>query len=111
MYLQEIVGILQSYEVKIKYDCDGEFENCGKEKMLKLRYADKNFKDNNYAIDVMVFVNDMDVKELGSAMIHKYVKNDDNNLILPTNAIMRVNKRFLSKDKKDKINVKLIFTV
>ena len=47
MYLQEIVGILQSYEVKIKYDCDGKFENCGKEKMLKLRYAEKNFKDNN----------------------------------------------------------------
>lgn len=46
MYLQEILGILQSHEVKIKYDCDGGFENCGQEKMLKLKYAEKNFKDN-----------------------------------------------------------------
>ncbi len=47
MYLQEILGILQSHEVKIKYDCDGGFDQCGKEKMLKLKYAEKNFKDNN----------------------------------------------------------------
>ena len=46
MYLQEIAGILQGHEVKIKYDCNGGFENCGQERMLKLRYADKNFKDN-----------------------------------------------------------------
>jgi len=46
MYLQEISGILQSHEVKIKYDCNGGFELCGQEKMLKLRYAEKNFKDN-----------------------------------------------------------------
>lgn len=47
MYLQEISGILQSHEVKIKYDCNGGFELCSKEKMLKLKYAEKNFKDNN----------------------------------------------------------------
>lgn len=47
MYLQEIVGILKGHEVKIKYDCNGGFENCGQERMLKLRYADKNFKDNS----------------------------------------------------------------
>lgn len=47
MYLQEILGIIQSHEVKIKYDCDGGFDQCGKEKMLKLKYAEKNFKDNN----------------------------------------------------------------
>ena len=46
MYLQEVSGILQSREVKIKYDCDGGFENCGQEKMLKLRYSEKNFTDN-----------------------------------------------------------------
>jgi hypothetical protein len=46
MYLQEILGILQSHEVKIKYDCDGGFENCSQERMLKLRYAEKNFNDN-----------------------------------------------------------------
>lgn len=46
MYLQSIDGILQSYEVKIQYDCDGGFEKCGQESMLKLKYAEKNFKDN-----------------------------------------------------------------
>jgi len=46
MYLQEISGILQGQEVKIKYDCDGGFETCSQERMLKLRYAEKNFKDN-----------------------------------------------------------------
>lgn len=46
MYLQEILGILQGQEVKIKYDCDGGFETCSQERMLKLRYAEKNFKDN-----------------------------------------------------------------
>lgn len=46
MYLQQINGILQSHEVKIKYDCAGGFEKCGQEVMLKLKYAEKNYKDN-----------------------------------------------------------------
>lgn len=47
MYLQEISGVLQGHDVLIKYDCDGGFDQCGQEKMLKLKYAEKNFKDNN----------------------------------------------------------------
>lgn len=47
MYLQEITNILQGHEVKIKYDCDGGYENCGQEKMLKLKYAEKNIRDND----------------------------------------------------------------
>jgi len=47
MYLQEISGVLQGHEVKIKYDCEGGFDQCGQEKMIKLRYAEKNFKDND----------------------------------------------------------------
>ena len=47
MYLQEISGVLQGHEVKIKYDCTGSFDLCGQEKMLKLKYAEKNFKDND----------------------------------------------------------------
>jgi hypothetical protein len=47
MYLQEISGALQGHEVKIKYDCTGSFDLCGQEKMLKLKYAEKNFKDND----------------------------------------------------------------
>ena len=35
-----------------------------------------NFKDSHYVIDIFVFVSEMNIKELGSAMIHKYVKND-----------------------------------
>ena len=46
MYLQDITGVLQGQEVKIKYDCCGNFETCGQERMLKLKYAEKNFKDN-----------------------------------------------------------------
>lgn len=46
MYLQTIESILQSHEVKIKYDCDGNFQRCGQEAMLKLKYAEKNYKDN-----------------------------------------------------------------
>jgi len=77
----------------------------------KLVIGHKNFKDNHYGIDIMVFVNDMNIKELGSAMIHKYVKNNEDELILPTKAIMRINKKFLSIDKKEKINIKLIQTL
>lgn len=47
MYLQEIAGVLQGHDVKIKYDCSGGFEQCGKEKTIKLKYAEKNFKDND----------------------------------------------------------------
>lgn len=47
MYLEEISGKLQSHDVKIKYDCNGSFDTCGQEKILKLRYAEKNFKDND----------------------------------------------------------------
>lgn len=46
MYLQDITGVLQSHQVKIKYDCDGGFESCGQEKMIRLKYAEKNFRDN-----------------------------------------------------------------
>lgn len=46
MYLEEIGGKLPGHEVKIRYDCAGGFETCGQERMLKLRYAEKNFKDN-----------------------------------------------------------------
>jgi len=70
-----------------------------------------NFKDSHYVIDIFVFVSEMNIKELGSAMIHKYVKNDESELILPTKAIMRVNKKFLTKDKKNIINIKLIQTL
>jgi hypothetical protein len=77
----------------------------------KLIIGHKNFKDNYYAIDIMVFVNDMNIKELGSAMIHKFIKNDEDKLILPTKAIMRVNNKFLSKEKNNKINVKLMQTL
>jgi hypothetical protein len=77
----------------------------------KLIVGYKNFKENNFGIDIMVFVNDMNIKELGSAMIHKYIRNPEEQLILPTKAIMRINKKFLSKEKKDKINIKLMQTL
>lgn len=47
MYLQEIINVVKSHEVKIKYDCNSGFDTCNQEKMLKLRYAEKNFLDNN----------------------------------------------------------------
>lgn len=77
----------------------------------KLIVGYKNFKENNFGIDIMVFVNDMNIKEFGSAMIHKYIKNPEEELILPTKAIMRLNKKFLSKEKNDKINIKLMETL
>ena len=79
--------------------------------MEKLVIGHINFKDNHYSIDIMVFVNNMNIKELGSAMIHKYVKNDEYNLILPTKAILRINNNFLSKEQNEKINIKLIQTL
>jgi hypothetical protein len=77
----------------------------------KLIVGYKNFKENSFGIDIMVFVNDMNIKELGSAMIHKYIKNPEEELILPTKAILRINKKFLSGEKKDKINIKLMDTL
>lgn len=71
----------------------------------------KDFLDSNYTIDIMVFVNDMDKNELGSAMIYKYLKNEKTNSILPSKAIMHINNKFLSKDKKNKINIRLFQTL
>lgn len=46
MYLQIIDNILQSHKVKIKYDCNGGFEKCGQESLMKLKDAEKNLKNN-----------------------------------------------------------------
>lgn len=48
MYLQEIPdGIYTTTIVNIKYDCEGDFERCGKEWSLKYKDAQKNFEKNN----------------------------------------------------------------
>jgi len=71
----------------------------------------KDFRDSHYTIDIIVFVNDMEKNELGSAMIYKYMKNEKTNSILPSKAIMHINNKFLSKDKKNKINIRLFQTL
>jgi hypothetical protein len=53
----------------------------------------------------------MKKNELGSTIIYKYLKNEKTNSILPSKAIMQINNKFLSKDKKDKINIKLFQTL
>lgn len=77
----------------------------------KLVIGHKDFMNAHYTIDIMVFVNDMDKNELGSAIIYKYFKNDKTNSILPSKAIMQINNKFLSNDKKNKINIKLFQTL
>lgn len=47
MFLQDTTNILPGQNVKIKYDCNGGFDRCGKEVLIKLKYATKNFNDNN----------------------------------------------------------------
>lgn len=77
----------------------------------KLIYGHKQISDSKYVVDIFVFVTPMKENELGSAMIHKYVRNDETNLILPTKAIMKINKKYLSSSIHDKINIKLIQTL
>ena len=77
----------------------------------RLVIGHKDFRDSYYIIDIMVFINDMDKNELGSAMIYKYLKNEKTNSILPSKAIMQINNKFLSKDKKNKINIRLFQTL
>jgi hypothetical protein len=77
----------------------------------RLVIGHKDFRDSHYTIDIMVFVNDMDKNELGSAMIYKYLKNEKTNSILPSKAIMHINNKFLSKDKKNNINIRLFQTL
>ncbi len=77
----------------------------------RLVIGHKDFRESNYTIDIMVFVNDMDKNELGSAMIYKYLKNEKTNSILPSKAIMNINNKFLSKDKKNKVNIRLFQTL
>ena len=67
----------------------------------RLVIGHKDFQNSHYTIDIMVFVNDMDKNELGSAMIYKYLKNEKTNSILPSKAIMNINNKFLSKDKNN----------
>ena len=47
MYLKDIEGILPGQKIKIKYDCDGGNERCGKEWELMLKVAQKNFEKND----------------------------------------------------------------
>jgi len=62
-------------------------------------------------IDIFVFCTEMKDDELGSALIHKYIKNIENNFIIPSKAIMKINKNNLSAKARDEINVKLIQTL
>jgi hypothetical protein len=59
----------------------------------------------------MVFINDMNEDKLGSAIIYKYLKNEKTESILPSKAIMQINNKFLSKDKKSNINIRLFQTL
>jgi hypothetical protein len=77
----------------------------------RLVIGHKDFRDSHYTIDIMVFVNDMNKNELGSAMIYKYLKNEKTNGILPSKAIMHINNKFLSKDKNNNINIRLFQTL
>lgn len=77
----------------------------------KIIYGHKHFKESHYNLDIFVFVSRMKDKHLGSALIHKYVKNEDNNLILPTKAVLKVNQKYLSKNIDDPVNVRLIQTL
>ena len=77
----------------------------------KLVTGHKDFKNNDYRMDISVFVNDMDEDILGSAIIYKYLKNEKTNSILPSKAIMQINSKFLAKDKKNKINIRLFQTL
>jgi len=77
----------------------------------RLVVGHNDFRDSNYTIDIMVFINNMDKNELGSAMIYKYLKNEKTNSILPSKAIMQINNKFLSKDKNNKINIRLFQTL
>lgn len=47
MFLNKIEGVLPGQFVRVKYDCYGGFERCGKEWDLKLKDAVKNHNDNN----------------------------------------------------------------
>lgn len=47
MYLEEIKGKLPGQRVLIKYDCEGNFENCGKESTPIFKVAEKNFQANS----------------------------------------------------------------
>lgn len=77
----------------------------------RLVIGHKDFRDSHYTIDIMVFVNNMEKNKLGSAMIYKYIKNEKTNSILPSKTIMNINNKFLSKDKKNKINIRLFQTL
>ncbi len=77
----------------------------------KLIVGHSKVGEGRYGIDIFVFVTQMKDNELGSAMIHKYVKNEETNLILPTKAIMKINKKYLSTTARDKVNLKLIQTL
>lgn len=47
MFLQEIDGILPGQFVQVRYDCNGDFERCGKEWRLKLKDVLKNHQKND----------------------------------------------------------------
>ena len=77
----------------------------------KLVVGHNDFKNIENRIDIMVFINDMNEDKLGSAIIYKYLKNEKTDSILPSKAIMQINNKFLSKDKKSNINIRLFQTL
>jgi len=79
--------------------------------MEKLIIGHNQFQGNHYLLDIFVFVCDMKDDQLGSAMIHKYVKNEENNVILPTKAVLKLNHKKISNKRNDKINIRLMLTL
>jgi len=77
----------------------------------KLVNGHSHIDNGKYVVDVFVFVTPMKSQELGSAMIYKFVKNDELKIILPTKTVMKVNSKYLSNSKNERINIKLVETL
>ena len=75
----------------------------------KLITNHKSIKHQKFNLDILIFTLKMNDQELGSAHIHKYIKDD--NKILPTKALMKINSNYLSDFKKDIVNLRLIQTL
>ena len=81
-----------------------------KEFLEKLIKSHKYFEKKNFAIDIFVICKKLNKDQLGSSIIHKFIKTDTN-IIIPTKTILNINNLLLNKSSNRDKNILLANTI
>lgn len=81
-----------------------------KEFLEKLITSHSFFYKKNFVIDIFVICKKLKNNQLGSSIIHKYIKTN-NNIVIPTKTILNINSSLLNKNNNNDKNILLANTI